>query len=122
TSSTLSVCTISSGGALTFLTAGTCTINADQAGNANYLAATQVSRRFAVIAVLSASGPVPGMVGRGTATLSGGGATCTLNPGATSFMTPATSPPSRTLPYGGFTFLATGCTGSVTLTLVYPEA
>ncbi|MGB3880690.1 MAG: DUF4347 domain-containing protein [Diaphorobacter nitroreducens] len=122
TSSTLSVCTITSGGALTFLTAGTCTINADQAGNASYLAATQVSRSFAVIAVLSVSGPVPGMVGTGTATLSGGGATCTLNPGATSFMTPATTPPSRTLPYGGFTFLATGCTGSVTLTLVYPEA
>ncbi|WP_312564424.1 DUF4347 domain-containing protein [Diaphorobacter sp.] len=122
TSSTLSVCSITPTGVLTFLTAGTCTINADQPGDGSYLAATQVTRSFAVIAVLSVSGPVPGMVGVGTATLSGGGATCTLNPGATSFMTPATTPPSRTLPYGGFTFLATGCTGSVTLTLVYPEA
>jgi hypothetical protein len=72
--------------------------------------------------VLSVSGPVPGMVGIGTATLSGGGGTCTLNPGVTGFMIPATTPSQRTLPHGGFTFLATGCSGSVTLTLVYPEA
>ena len=122
TSSTLSVCSITPTGALTFLTAGTCTINADQPGNGSYLPATQVTRSFAVIPLLSVSGPVPGMAGTGTATLSGGGATCTLNPGATGFMTPGTTPPLRTLPYGGFAFLATGCTGSVTLTLVYPEA
>jgi len=39
-SSTTAVCTITSGGALTFISAGTCTINADQAGNGSYLAAT----------------------------------------------------------------------------------
>lgn len=122
TSSTTTVCTVTPTGALTFLTAGSCTINADQAGNGTYLPATQVSRTFAVIPLLTVSGPVPGMAGAGTATLSGGGATCTLNPGATGFMTPGTTPPLRTLPYGGFAFLATGCTGSVTLTLVYPEA
>lgn len=122
TSSTTSVCTITSGGALAFRTAGTCTINADQAGNGTYLAATQVTRSFAVNAMLTVSGPVPGMVGVGTATLSGGGASCTLNPGVTGFVTPATTPSQRTLPYGGFAFLATGCSGSVTLTLVYPEA
>ncbi|PKM17766.1 MAG: hypothetical protein CVV11_16795 [Gammaproteobacteria bacterium HGW-Gammaproteobacteria-15] len=48
TSSTPAVCTITSGGALTFITAGSCTINADQAGNDSYLAATQVSRTFTV--------------------------------------------------------------------------
>jgi len=48
TSSTTGVCTITSGGALTFVTTGTCTINADQAGNASYLAASQVSRTFTV--------------------------------------------------------------------------
>jgi large repetitive protein len=122
TSSTLSVCTVTSTGALTFLTAGTCTVNADQPGNGTYLAAPQVTRSFAVVAVLSVSGPVPGMAGVGTATLSGGGGTCTLNPGASGFMTPTTTPPSRPLPYGGFAFLATGCSGGVTLTLVYPEA
>lgn len=59
TSSTTSVCTITSGGALTFVAAGTCTINADQTGNGSYLAATQVSRSFAVNAVVS-SAPIMG--------------------------------------------------------------
>lgn len=53
TSSTTGVCTITSGGALTFVTAGSCTINADQAGNSSYLPATQVSRTFAVNAVVA---------------------------------------------------------------------
>ncbi|HEY0962524.1 MAG TPA: hypothetical protein VGE69_09215, partial [Pseudomonadales bacterium] len=48
TSSTTGVCTVTSGGALTFVTAGTCTINADEDGNATYSAATQVSRSFTV--------------------------------------------------------------------------
>jgi len=61
-SSTTGVCTITSLGALTFVTAGTCTINADQAGNGSYLAATQVSRSFTVNAV------VPGVPVIGTAT------------------------------------------------------
>ncbi|WP_348730791.1 Ig-like domain-containing protein [Rheinheimera texasensis] len=65
TSSTTGVCTITSGGALTFVTAGTCTINADQAGNGSYLAATQVSRSFAVNAV------APGAPVIGTATVAG---------------------------------------------------
>ncbi len=62
TSSTTGVCTITSGGAVTFVTAGTCTINADQPGNGSYLAATQVTRSFAVNAV------VPGAPTIGTAT------------------------------------------------------
>ncbi|MCU7975326.1 tandem-95 repeat protein [Shewanella sp. SW36] len=53
TSFTTGVCTITSGGALTFVTAGSCTINADQAGNSSYLPATQVSRTFAVNAVVA---------------------------------------------------------------------
>ncbi|WP_413490271.1 beta strand repeat-containing protein, partial [Shewanella baltica] len=61
TSSTSGVCTITTGGALTFVTAGSCTINADQAGNGSYLPATQVSRTFAVNAV------VPGVPTIGTA-------------------------------------------------------
>jgi len=66
-SSTPAVCTITTGGTLTFVTAGSCTINADQAGNGSYLAATQVSRTFAVIAV------VPGAPTIGTATVTGAG-------------------------------------------------
>ena len=62
TSSTPGVCTITSGSLLTFVAAGSCTINADQAGNAGYLAATQVSRTFTVNPV------VPGVPTIGTAT------------------------------------------------------
>ncbi|MFN6261678.1 MAG: Ig-like domain-containing protein [Chromatiaceae bacterium] len=62
TSATSGVCTITSGGALTFVTAGTCTINANQAGDSSVLAATQVSQSFAVNAV------VPGAPTIGTAT------------------------------------------------------
>lgn len=62
TSSTTGVCTITSGGALTFVAAGTCTVNADQAGNGSYLAASQVSHSFTVSAV------VPGAPTAATAT------------------------------------------------------
>lgn len=61
-SSTTGVCTITPGGALTFITSGTCTIDADQAGNSTYLAAATVSRSFTVNAI------VPGAPSIGTAT------------------------------------------------------
>ncbi|NTE63181.1 hemagglutinin [Agrobacterium fabrum] len=48
TSSTTGVCTITPSGVLTFASTGTCTINADQPGDGNYLAATQVTRSFLV--------------------------------------------------------------------------
>jgi hypothetical protein len=54
-SSSTSVCTITSGGALTFITTGTCTINADQAGDGSYLPAATVSRSFAVNAIVPAA-------------------------------------------------------------------
>ncbi len=47
TSTTLSVCTIS-GTTVTILTAGTCTIAADQAGDATYDAATQVTQDIVI--------------------------------------------------------------------------
>jgi predicted outer membrane repeat protein len=49
-SSTTGVCTITSSGALTLITTGTCAINADQAGNGNYSAATGVPQSFSVTA------------------------------------------------------------------------
>ena len=55
TSATTGVCTVTSGGALTFVTAGTCTINADQSGNGSYLAASQVTHSFTVNAVVPAA-------------------------------------------------------------------
>ncbi|MCZ8114575.1 hypothetical protein [Silanimonas sp.] len=93
-SATTGVCSITSSGSLTFVAAGTCTINADQAGSAAFMAAPRVSQSFVVNAV------VPGAPTIGTATAgdsraevtfaaptSNGGAaitsyTVTSNPGA----------------------------------------
>ena len=50
------ICTLS-GSTVTFVGAGTCTINANQAGNGSYQAATQVQQSFAISAA-SASTPV----------------------------------------------------------------
>ncbi len=63
TSTTTSTCTTSGGGAtVTLVAAGTCMINADQAGNATFAAAPQVSRSFAVT-----SAPVSCATGGGAA-------------------------------------------------------
>ncbi len=51
-STTTGVCTITSGGLLSFVSAGTCTIDADEAGNSSYLAAATVTRSFSVLAVV----------------------------------------------------------------------
>lgn len=65
TSSTAGVCTITSIGAATFVTAGTCTINADQPGNGSYLPALQVSRSFTVNAVVPGAPTSPSAVVNG---------------------------------------------------------
>ncbi len=70
--------------------------------------------------LVGAPGSVPGMAGTPTATLSGGGATCTLQ--ATGGFGPAAStPPGLQAPNGQFAFTAEQCTGAVTMTLVYPS-
>ncbi len=94
TSSTTAVCTVTTSGVVTFVTAGTCTINADQAGNGSYLAAPQVTRSFTVNAVVPGA-PTIGTASAGntqatvvfTAPASNGGSaitgyTVTANPGA----------------------------------------
>src|SRR5262249_26107751 len=64
-SSTPLVCTVgASNGALTLLSAGTCTITADQGGSAIWLAAPQAMQTFAV-ANPTPPGVVPNSVGRG---------------------------------------------------------
>ncbi len=96
TSGSPGVCTITTGGALTFVSAGTCTIRANQGGNGSYLAATQVSQTFTVNAVAPGA-PVIGSVdfGNGQAVVyfsppsSNGGATIldytvTASPGGAS--------------------------------------
>jgi hypothetical protein len=103
TSSTTGVCTITTGGALTFVTAGTCTIKADQAGNASYSAAPTASQSFTVNAVAPGAPTIGTAIGgNGQAVISftppaynGGSAitgyTVTSNPGNVS-STGATSP------------------------------
>ena len=49
-STTAAVCTVTPAGALTFKSAGICTVTADQSGNTNYAAATQVTQSFNVTA------------------------------------------------------------------------
>jgi len=56
TSATTPVCTVTTGGALTLVSPGTCTINANQAGNASFAAAPQVQQSFTVLAIVGACG------------------------------------------------------------------
>ena len=101
TSSTTGVCTITSGGAVTFVTAGMCTINADQPGNGSYLAATQVSRSFPVNAV------IPGAPTIGIATAGNTQATVTFTAPASNGGAAITGY-SVTASPGGITQAATG--------------
>lgn len=107
TSSTTGVCTITSGGALTFVTAGTCTINADQAGDGTYLPAPQVTRSFTVNAV------VPGAPTIGTATAGNSQATVAFTAPASNGGSPITGYTVTASP-GGAT--ATGAGSPVTFT------
>ncbi|MBP7701223.1 MAG: autotransporter domain-containing protein [Phenylobacterium sp.] len=85
TSSTTSVCTVTLGGALTFRTAGACTIDADQPGNGSTNAATTLTRSFTVNAV------APGAPTIGTATAGDGQATATFSPPSSNGGAPITS-------------------------------
>jgi uncharacterized protein YhjY with autotransporter beta-barrel domain len=106
-SATTAVCTITSAGALTTVAVGSCTINADQAGNGTYAPAPQVSQTFAIVAV------VPGAPIIGTATAGSGQATVSFTPpsftggAAISGYTVTSSP-------GGIT--ATGTGSPITIT------
>ncbi|SUI87410.1 Ig-like domain-containing protein [Shewanella morhuae] len=107
TSSTTGVCTITNAGQLTFVTAGSCTVNADQAGDGDYFAAPQVSQTFAVNAV------APGAPTIGTATAGDTQATVT-------FVAPASNGGANVIGYtvtaspGGVT--GTGAGSPITVT------
>jgi len=75
-STTLAVCTITSGGTLSFITTGNCTIDANQAGDAAWLPAPTVQRSFSVNPV------APGAPTIGTATAGVGQASITFTPPA----------------------------------------
>jgi len=106
TSSTTGVCTIGQG-ELTFVTAGQCTINADQAGDAAFLPAAQVSQTFTVNPV-APSAPVIG-----TATAGDQQATVTFSAPASSGGVAITSYTATSSP-GNHT--GTSSTGPITVT------
>jgi hypothetical protein len=64
TSSALAVCSVTTGGSVTLVAVGTCTLNANQAGNASFAPAPTVTRSFAVTAAAQAQtigfGPLAG--------------------------------------------------------------
>jgi len=107
TSSTTAVCTITGGGALSFVTAGACTINADQAGDATTLPAPTVSQTFTVNAV------VPGAPTGVAATAGDGQATVTFTAPASNGGSAITGYTVTSIP-GGFT--ATGSGSPITVT------
>ncbi|HEV7307776.1 beta strand repeat-containing protein, partial [Ensifer sp.] len=106
TSSTAAVCTVTTDGDLTFHQAGSCTIQANQAGDAAYLAAPQVSETFAVDAI------VPDAPTIGTATAD-------VSSASVAFVAPASSGGASITTYtatsnpGGFT--GTSATSPVTV-------
>jgi hypothetical protein len=84
--SSLGACTIS-GAVVTFVHAGTCRVNADQAGDADYAAAPQVHQSFAVgkgsqTVTITSTAPAGAVVG---------GATYTVTASATSGLAPVLS-------------------------------
>ena len=125
-SQTPSVCTVS-GTAVTAVAAGACTVAADQAGNANYSAAPQVTRAIAVAAapVTTASGSASGG-GAVTATFTGGSAGCGFQ--STGFnpvsSVPAGPPAGVSFPQGVFQFVTTTeCAGNtLNFTIDYAQA
>ncbi|NQW72494.1 MAG: fibronectin type III domain-containing protein [Actinobacteria bacterium] len=120
TSSTSGVCTISGGGVLAFVSTGTCSINANQAGNSTTLAAPQVTVSFTVAAV-AAGAPTIGAAAMAsvtsatvafTAPISNGGATITSY---TATSTPGSVTATLTQSGSG-TFTVTGLTTGTTYT------
>ncbi len=116
-----SVCTVT----VTGLTNGTSYTFTVRATNTNGVGADSAPSNAVVPRLLqvdAAPGAVPGMAGAATATLSGGGATCTLQPGGGGGFGPASQvPPGFQAPHGQFAFAAVQCAGTVTLTLQYPQ-
>jgi hypothetical protein len=109
TSATTSVCTVS-GTTLTFVTVGTCTINANQAGNTNWNAASQVQQSFTISQgnqTISFTSSAPGSASVGGATYT---PTATATSGLTVTFTSATTSVC-TVSGGTVTFVGAGtCT------------
>jgi hypothetical protein len=123
---TPAVCSITSGGALTLISIGTCTINANQAGNGSFSAAPQVSQSFMVVSG-STTLALPGGGGNVAIAVTGTAAGCGLSSSQASSLSPAASsaaPGNLTFPYGMVSFnIAGSCANgsSATITLTYPQ-
>ncbi len=73
------------------------------------------------VVVTTFSGTSATGTGTVSATLSGGGAACSI--ASASLVLPSAAPPSNvTFPDGLFQFSVTGCTGSITMTVTFPTA
>ncbi|MHC9086950.1 fibronectin type III domain-containing protein [Luteimonas sp. RIT-PG2_3] len=116
TSSTTGVCTTTAGGALTFVSAGSCTINANQAGDTSYLAAQQVSQTFTVAAVSpGAPTAVTATAGDTQASISFTAPTSTGGAPITSY-TVTSSPDGLTADGSGSPIVVTGLTNGIAYT------
>ena len=117
-SSTPSVCTVS-GVVVTFVSAGTCTIAASQAGDATYLAANAVTQSFriaanpaaATITSVSTSGAVPG--GSAQVTFAPGSANGSTISGYTITATPSGGGAAVTAPCQSSPCLVNGLTPGI---------
>jgi hypothetical protein len=108
TSTTTSVCTVS-GTTATFVASGTCTIDANQAGNSAYAAAPQLQQSFTV------NNPFPVIAGISPAFTSAGGAAFTLTVTGSGFVSGSTV-------YWGTSALTTTYGSTTQLTAQVPAA
>ncbi|MES2933231.1 MAG: choice-of-anchor U domain-containing protein [Pseudomonadota bacterium] len=124
-STTPSICTIV-GGTVTGVSTGTCIIAADQAGNASYSAALQLTQSFSVGFPTTVTGNNPSGAGTITGSLSNLAGGCGFS---TAQFIPlpnaalASKPANLNFPYGMINFAIAGTCGigqTVNVTLTYP--
>ena len=121
--STAGACSVA-GSVVTFAGAGTCTVNANQAGDANYAAAAQVQQTIAIPVTYSGTTvPTTGAGGPASASFTGGGAGCRFDPAATGFMAASAAPPGQSAPQGAFRVRLVDCTpgATVRVTTLWPQ-
>lgn len=124
--STAGACAVA-GSVVSLTGAGTCTIDANQAGNAHYSAAPRQQQVFAITAPLKTytgtTVPSTGQGGAASASIGNdGGALCRFDTAATSFVA-ATPPAGRSAPQGAFRFKLIGCDAGATVrvTTTWPQ-
>ena len=88
---------------------------------ANHLAQGGPSSAVPETSRRTLTGGLEGMQGDARVVISGGGPNCALEPGGGFGRPPVPQPQGVRMPYGVLAFSASGCTGSVTVRLTYPE-